>query len=221
MLLFCALSPKNPLGGNATVPVTDIRLQADYFIASLVGNLIPPISTWCHKTFNLTSVLLYFVHFLLFFLFTLLITQLFCWVFSNEKCMCGPIVKRLNGQSVTLHSTVTVAPQRVNITFTMISIVAKFETRKDFINFIEETPKTGVIVTGWGVDYRRAIAKITSIPLFSAPQYFPAKRACSDHALITLTTPMRDQSAKRCHMHIPAKPISKSRDVFSQSISDM
>ena len=60
--------------------------------------------------------------------------------------MCGPIVKRLNSQSVTLHSTVTVTPQRVNITFTMISIVVKFETRKDFINFIKETPKTGVIV---------------------------------------------------------------------------
>ena len=76
-------------------------------------------------------------------------------------------------------------------------------------------------VTGWGVDYRHAIAKTTSISLFSAPQHFPAKSACSDHALITLTTPMRDQSAKRCHMHFPAKPISKSRDVFSQSISDM
>ena len=67
MLLFCALSPKNQLGGNATVPLTHIRLQAEYFIASLVGNLIPPISTLNHKTFNLTSVLLYFVHFLLFF----------------------------------------------------------------------------------------------------------------------------------------------------------
>ena len=81
MLLFCALSPKNPLGGNATVPLTHIRLQAEYFIASLVGNFIPPISTLNHKTFNLTSVLLYFVHFILFFLFTLWITQLFCWVF--------------------------------------------------------------------------------------------------------------------------------------------
>ena len=137
MLLFCALSPKNQLGGNATVPLTHIRLQAEYFIASLVGNLIPPISTLNHKTFNLTSVLLYFVHFLLFFLLTLLITQLFCWVFSNEKCICGPIVKRLNGQSITLHSTVTVAPQSVNITFTVISIVVKIETRKNFINFIE------------------------------------------------------------------------------------
>ena len=65
------------------------------------------------------------------------------------------------------------------------------------------------------------IAKTTSISLFSAPQDFSAKSACSDHALITLTTPMRDQSAKRRHMHFPAKPISKSRDVFSQSISDM
>ena len=137
MLLFCALSPKNPLGGNATVPLTHIRLQAEYFIASLVGNLIPPISTLNHKTFNFTSVLLYFVHFLLLFLFTLLITQLFCWVFSNEKCMYRPIVKRLNGQSVTLHSTVTLAPQSVNVTFTMISIVVKIETRKIFINFIE------------------------------------------------------------------------------------
>ena len=88
VLLFCALSPKNQLGGNATVPLTHIRLQAEYFIASLVGNLIPRISTLLnHKMFNLTSVLLYFVHFLLFFLFTLLITQLFCWVFSNEKCI--------------------------------------------------------------------------------------------------------------------------------------
>ena len=136
-LLFCALSPKNPLGGNATVPLTHIRLQVEYFIASLVRNLIPPISTLNHKTFNLTSVLLYFVHFLLFFLFTLLITQLFCWVFSNEKCICRPIVKRLNGQSVTLHSTITVAPQSVNVTFRMISIVVKIETRKNFINFIE------------------------------------------------------------------------------------
>ena len=137
MLLFCAFSPKNPLGENATVPLTHIRLQADYFIASLVGNLIPPISTLNHKMFNLTSVLLYFVHFLLFFLLTLLITQLFCWVFSNEKCICRPIVKRLNGQSVTLHSTVTVAPQSVNVTFTVISIVVKIKTRKFFINFIE------------------------------------------------------------------------------------
>ena len=76
-------------------------------------------------------------------------------------------------------------------------------------------------VTGWGVDHRHAIAKTTSIPLFSAPQHFPTKSACSDHALIMLTTPMRNQSAKRRHMHVPAKPISKSRDVFSQSISDM
>ena len=66
-LLFCALSPKHPSGGNATVPLTHIRLQAEYFITSLVGNLIPCISTLNHKTYNLTSVLLYFVQFILFF----------------------------------------------------------------------------------------------------------------------------------------------------------
>ena len=137
MLLFCALSPKNPLGGKATVPLTHIRLQAEYFIASLVGNLIPPISTLNHKTFNLTSILLYFVHFLLFFLFTLLITQLFCWIFSNEKCICGPIVKRLNGQSVTLHSHCYCrSPERKRYFHSDFHSI-KIKTRKNFINFIE------------------------------------------------------------------------------------
>ena len=120
--ILCFISQKSMRRKCNSTPNTH-QAAGGVFIASLVGNLIPRISTLNHKTFNLTSILLYFVHFIPFFLLTLLITQLFCWVFSNEKCICGPIVKRLNGQSVTLHSTVTVAPQSVNVTFTVISIV--------------------------------------------------------------------------------------------------
>ena len=104
------------------------------------------------------------------------------------------------GKASRVHNLSTLSPSLLNL------CPLEKGTRKADISFACNWP---------------AIAKTTSIPSFPTPQHFPAKSACSDHALITLTTPMRDQSAKGHHKHFPAKPISKSRDVFSQSISDM
>ena len=136
-LLFCALSPKHPWGGNATVPLTHIRLQAEYFIASLVGNLIPCISTLNHKTYNLTSVLLYFVQFILFFIHT----------YDNPTFLLGllkwEVHLRTNNQTTkwsncncALHCYCRSPEPKRYLHTNFHSSQLIIETRKKFINFI-------------------------------------------------------------------------------------